>query len=464
MRSITMIAATLGLALGLTSAQPAAHAESAPLAGAPPAGHADSGAPAGGVPGGRPVVNKAITVRDAVEIALKESPVIRGAEEEVNMAVAQARMARAATLPTLSATATLSGGQGGVYGTPAPVMPTNLTIAPRGAFFGGNLSLMFPLYTGGRLQALVRKAQAMQRASGAELGVLQRDLALEVKTTYRQVLLAQAVTGIFEDLNATAQERLRIDRISFEAGRIPKLYVLRDEAEAADAGQNLLNAQRDVDVSLIMLKTAMGLSQASQITLSEQLGYEPFPRSKEELLAQAVRQRPELQAAASRIAGAREDIAAARGAFLPQVSLAAMGDTMRERGMPWSTGVAAGVVVGIPLLDGGMRRAQVSEARAGERRAEQERERVALQVTQDVETAFVSLRAAEKGIKTAEAALAAAEENYRVAQLRYTEGRSINVEVLDALTAYTRARTNHVQALFDYNVARDRLQRAAGEL
>jgi len=72
------------------------------------------------------------------------------------------------------------------------------------------------------------------------------------------------------------------------------------------------------------------------------------------------------------------------------------------------------------------------------------------------------LQAAEQNIKTAQSGVAAAEEDYRVAQLRYESGRGINVEVLDALTALTRARTNRVQALFDHNIARDRLLRATG--
>jgi outer membrane protein TolC len=105
----------------------------------------------------------------------------------------------------------------------------------------------------------------------------------------------------------------------------------------------------------------------------------------------------------------------------------------------------------------------VKEAAAQTRKAQQDYEKVALQVIKEVETAFLALQAAERNIKTAETALVSAEEDYRIAQLRYTEGRGINVEVLDALTAFTRARTNHVQALYDYNVARDQLTRAIGQ-
>jgi outer membrane protein TolC len=420
--------------------------------------------PMDGVFSSRPVINRALALKEAVEIALKESPVVRGAEEEVNMAIAQVSMARAGTRPILSTTSFLTAGSSGnLFSTPSPVMPSNTFGVPRSNFYDQNLTLMYPLYTGGRLKALIRQAQSVKSASDADLEAMRRDVALEVKLAYRQVLLAQAVTDIFKNLTDTTQERLRIDRVAFDAGRIPKFNVLRDEAEHANAQQMLVNAQRDVDIALVMLKTHMGVSQASQITLSDKLDYEKTTDTREELLTLAEKQRPELMAARQRVEAAQQGIAVARSTYQPQFSLMAMADSMKAKRTERLTGATFGVVIGLPILDGGMRRAQVQEATAQQRKAQQDYERVALQVVNEVETALLALQAAERNIRTAETALISADENYRVAQLRYESGRGINVEVLDALTTFTRARTNRVQALFDYNVTRDQLARAIGQ-
>ena len=71
---------------------------------------------------------------------------------------------------------------------------------------------------------------------------------------------------------------------------------------------------------------------------------------------------------------------------------------------------------------------------------------------------------ARQNVTTAEAELTAARAEYEAANLRYQVGRSIVVEVLDALAARTRAESNIVEALFQYNVARDQLLRAVGSL
>jgi outer membrane protein len=58
--------------------------------------------------------------------------------------------------------------------------------------------------------------------------------------------------------------------------------------------------------------------------------------------------------------------------------------------------------------------------------------------------------------------VASAEEDYRVAKVRYEAGKSVNVEVIDAQSALVRARANYIDALYDFNVALDRLERAVG--
>jgi outer membrane protein TolC len=180
-------------------------------------------------------------------------------------------------------------------------------------------------------------------------------------------------------------------------------------------------------------------------------------------MALAERQRPELQAARLRVNEAAEGVSAARSASLPQIGIAAMGDFMTGDHSPTFAGTSFGLTASLPLFDAGLRRADRRTAEADRRHREEEYEKTALDMAQQVTNALLSLGAAEQNVATAQVGAHAAEEEYQVALQRYQAGRGILVEALDALAARTRAETNVIQALYDYNVALDQLRRAVGQ-
>jgi outer membrane protein TolC len=305
-------------------------------------------------------------------------------------------------------------------------------------------------------------ARAQQQAAQSDLTTMRLDVALATRVAYRQVLLAAATVRIYEELVRTNEERLRIDRVAVEVGKIPPFNVFRDEAELADSRQKLIEARRDHDVGLVNLRTVMGVHPASEIIVAGELPFEAFTSALEEALAAAEERRPELAAIRHRIAAGRQDVKVAKSAYRPQTYLMAMADVVTTDRT--EDGYLVGLAAGLPLLDGGGRRAAVDQAKANVARLTQQEQDLALRIASEVTQELLNVKAAEESVHTAEQALTAAREDYRVAQLRYTEGKGINVEVLDALAALVRAQTNHVQALFDFNVAQDRLQRATGQL
>jgi outer membrane protein len=466
----------------------------------------------------RPLVNGPLTIERATEIALRESPVVRGAVEEVEAAVGRLRAARAQTRPQLSATSFGTGGsESNVYATTDPVRPTNIFVVPRGAFFDQNATLVVPLYTGGRLRALVRQAAVARGMASADLEAVRQEVAVMTRTAYREVLARRAAIDVARAVVADSQERLRGDRSRAAAGAIPPFYVQRDEAEVANAQQQLTNAERDAEISLVQLKTVMGVHPDSHPDPAGPLGFEPaatvierlagtaptpasegqpLPRMlppaasptdggtgptsapsetpvsplpslaaryRARLLPLAERQRPELQAARLRVEQAAQGISVARSAYLPQVGIGAMADFMTSTHASTFGGASFGLTASLPLFDSGLRRDQLQSAEAERRHRQQDFERTALEVEQQVTNALLSLGAAEQNVATAQAGARAAQQEYQVALQRYQAGRGILVEALDALAARTRAETNVIQALYEYNVAQDQLRRAIGQ-
>src|SRR5262249_18296792 len=197
----------------------------------------------GGISSQRPVVNGPLSLDQSVATAMRESPVVRGAAEEVEAALHRLQAARAQTRPQLSTTTFGTGGsESMIYTTTDPVRPANIFAVPRGAFFDQDVMFMLPLYTGGRLRALLRQAVAAHGRAGADWEGVRREVALMTRTAYRDALARRALIDAARAVVTANDEQLRVDQNRFQAGAIPEFYLRRDEAEVANARQQMTNA------------------------------------------------------------------------------------------------------------------------------------------------------------------------------------------------------------------------------
>jgi len=417
---------------------------------------------------GQPVVSQSIGVNDAVDIALKNNPSVASRRALVAAAAARVGMAKAMTRPQVSAsTFGTVGNMPMVVPGPDAVQPRNFNLTGDRPRLDQNVMAMYPLYTGGSLKGRVSSAQAQQEASSCDVATTELDTALAVKNAYYQALLAQRYVDAYQRRVDEARERVRIAEEAFAAGRIARYDLLRNQTDLAEARQQINNAQRDVEMALIDLKNMMGISQSSQLTLTQDLAVQAAPPTLDELQAAALKQRPEVQAARARIRSAQANVGVAKSAYKPQVYATAMADlsVMKVDSMNGGadTGYLVGVTAALPVFDGGLRRSSVNEAQAmlGQMQAD-EREAI-LNVSKSVATAYVQFGAATRNVDLAQAAIIQAEEDYRIIRLRYEAGKATNVEVLDALATFTRAQTMYAEALYGQNVARETLTRAIGQ-
>lgn len=413
---------------------------------------------------GLTVLNQSVSVCDAVNIALANSPNISSRRAAIRAAQARVGMARAMARPQVSTTTFATGGSMEmiVPGSEG-VKPQNLALSPREARLDQNLMAMYPLYTGGAIRNKVGSANALQVASEWDAATSELDVALVVKSAYYQALYQRQVVTAYQQRVCEATERLRIARESFDAGRIAKFDLLRNQTDLAEAQQELNNAERDEAGAIIDLKNAMGISQSSKLTLSDALAYQDHSPTLDDLLATAVSKRPEVAAARARTKSAEASMSAAKGAYLPQVYATAMAEGFSTHNVGTDGGYLVGITAALPILDGGLRRSSVSEAAAMLDQMKSDEREAVLMVSRDVASSLNQLCAAVRNVKLSESAVSQSEEDYRVIKLRYEAGKATNVEVLDALAALTRAQTNRAEALYNYSVAHETLVRATGQ-
>lgn len=402
-----------------------------------------------------------LSLNDAVKMAVEQNPMIAGSRGEADAAAARARMAGSQRRPSLSTTAFLTNGDmNGILTGPSSVMPTALSAYPPNRYYDQNIMFMAPLDVSGKLAYNARAAGRRSTAAGFDSERTRQDVVFEVRMSYYEVLYQEQRASAYENAVAAANEMLKNDQAAVDAGKAPPYYLDRDRAEVAMNQQMLAETRREAATARIRLAALLGLDPATPLDLTDKLA----PPDVSTVPVSFPADTPDLSAARARVDAARDSDTAARRAFAPDVSLTFMSDRIASHGNEVMNGTTAAIIVGIPLWDGGMRRASKSEAAAMQTVAAQELRALELKLKSDFMSARLEYDTALQNITTADTAVKSAEENYRVAKIRYEAGKGILVEMLDALTALTRARVNRVQAVRDALVSRDMLLRIAGML
>ena len=434
-----------------------------------------------GIAGAQPLprVEGALTMEQAVDLARQKSLRVKASDAEVRAADSMRREALAPFWPQLSANGYVNDQRmaPNVYTSAGNTMARNYQVFNSDRTRDANVTAMYPIFSGGRdyygyKAAAARADAARQMLRGAEV-----DVSMQARLDYIAALREAENARVTGELVRDVQERLRVAREMFDAGRVPRYYLLRDEAELANAVQMDAMVRSRLELALVSLKTTMGVELSSPVTLADRLEFTPAILSIEEGIRQAGETHPDLKAAAKQREAAQAEVRAAYGNYFPQVSLGYMYDWAWTKNRAWESqaegirsradsaeGYSVGVVVTLPLFDGFQRENALKTAKAKLDRAVQGEGLARQQIAKEVNQAALMLGAAEKGVEASRKGLEQAEEDYRIVKERFASGRGIQLEILDAQVSLTRARFNAVSALAEYNTALAMWLRATGRV
>ena len=415
-----------------------------------------------------PRIEGPLTIDEAVDRAILSSLRMKAAGADARTMESMRREASAPFWPQISANGYFADQRmaPNVYTSAGNTMARNYQVFNAQQTKDANVTAMYPLFSGGRdyytHRAAARRADAgREMVKGTEL-----DVAMQARLDYIAAVREAENVRVTAELLRDIAERLRVARQTFESGRIPRYYVLREEAEYANTLQMQAMATSRAEQALLALRATLGVDLASPITLATRLEPRPADVGAEDV-ERALGRHPEVLAAARQREAADAEVRAAYGNYFPQVSVSYMYDwaVMRDRGTVDSPeGYSVGVVVTLPIFDGLMRENQVRTAKAKVDRAVQQERIVRQQIEKDTRQALLMFEAAQQAVEASSKGLEQAEEESRVVRERFAAGRGIQLEVLDAQVTLTRARFNVVNALADYESARAMYLRGVGRV
>lgn len=419
--------------------------------------------------------SRALSVRDAVAIALEKNPQRKIELAHSDLAKTQWRLARTALFPTLQFDETIQRGNDPVYVFGTHLRQQRFTQAdfalnvlnrpaPANDFttrFSGSWTAFDSFAT----QRRIRRSDLLAKSASAALTRSDQETVHATVQAYEAVLFAlrQAEVAQYALTTAEALEKSSSDRV--EAGLAVDADRIAATAYLAERRQEQIAADGQVQIAWAELESSLGSAVPAErrrlLPLPErELAVTPL----DEAMAQALRTRPDRQAVTLQRDAAVTSVGEAKSAFGPKISSFGSWETDRvsfagSGGNNWVAGAELRLNI-LPLAE----RQNLASAHIRQREAEASIDSADQQIRLDVTRAFYRLASAKQSLVVARTSAQQTDEGLRIAKDRYESGLGTMTDLLRTEDLQRQSQTNYWQAVFRTALAYADLQFANGTL
>lgn len=317
----------------------------------------------------------------------------------------------------------------------------------------------------GRTRNLVKSAGDAAKAQAQTAVATREDVLLQVDDAYFGALRAQAVLRVAQE---TVQERqLVVSQVTLlERNKLKSaLDVSFANVNLEQAKLLLVTAQNNVQSAYANLSFALGYADRRTYRLTEQPMPPAPPADLAPLVAEALRNRPEIAGDRYQLNSAQTFARAERDLWFPTLSaVGATGLAPVHADQLMDRYAAAGFNLNIPIFNGGLFNAQRAEANFQADAAAQDLREVEDQIAHDVRVAWLNLTTAYQRLSLTKQLEQEAKLALQLSQARYTLGLSSIVELSQAQLNETQAEIDYASAKYQFQIAHETLEYQLGAL
>lgn len=398
------------------------------------------------------------TLQACIAHAIENNISIQQAELDINLAEIEKNMAVGQMMPSLSA------GIGGSSNRGLGLNPTtnqleNVTMLSA----SGSVNAGVVLFEGLRRHRQVQQAKINELAANYRLDKMKDDVVLHVTNAYLQIVLNKENLELIKNQNEVTLEQLDRTALLVDAGSIPQGDLLEIRANDAREKQRILEAENQVQISLISLAQLLKITdyknfdiQSDEFLLAEKQNMEDI--GVEAYVDKAKETRSEIKLAENNVALAEKNIQIARSSYSPSLSASFGYNTRYAESDPTSfrkqlslnDGVGYGVQMNIPIFNGLAVRNQVKRSKISLEKAKHDLEQTELELESSVYQAYLDMTGAGKTYEAAEVALKAQELAFEHSQNRFDAGLITAFEFSQAKIKFDQTMLELNQARYNY--------------
>jgi outer membrane protein len=334
-----------------------------------------------------------------------------------------------------------------------------------------NFQVVQSLWTAGRIPAQRAQARYNRQNADITLNSTKAQVYLDVAQAYYDAALSDRLVIIAEATLAQADSTVNVTKAQREAGRVSEFDLLRAQVSRNTQQPDVIRRRNARDLAHLRLKQLLDLPLNQPLQLVVQLNAEALPSPAErfagaiaevEAGATAPRERAAISEGQNQVRANEAAVKVAHAQRLPTVSANTLyGRVAYPSGLPafgdWRTNWTVGAAVQWSLFDGGRLKAGELSARADVAESTARLRLTKELATLDDASARQDLQAARAVWNSTAGSVEEAQRAYEIAELRYKEGISTQLELSDSRLLLEQAQANRAQAARDLQVARVKL-------
>jgi outer membrane protein len=396
------------------------------------------------------------TLSQVYSLALKKHEEIKIAQEDIRYAEQEKRRAFSAVFPRLTAIGTYTR-------SPEEFGASENVILQPEESYGVEVRLEQSLYAGGKNRAGIRIANHGIQVADKNFNLSSEALLLRTAQVYYDTLKAQKNLEAQKRNVERLREHRRLSELRYKVGEVTESVLLRAEAELAGALAELVALENELVVKKRELMFLADLPETFEIQEP------PLPEIPSEtgrpLQDLALGHRDDLKRSELQGLIAQEQVRFARGNFLPSLSLE--GTYFNRNQDPLSTFFIdeswfVGAKLEFPFFEGGLRRAELAQARSRLSQNQLATEKLKKDIDLDVTRAALTLEALSRVLESRQEQNRFATKNYEMVSKQFTFGLVTNIDLLDANQTLIESERDVISATYDRHVAILNLQRSIG--
>lgn len=333
---------------------------------------------------------------------------------------------------------------------------------------GAQLSSTVAIFQGFQKINQIKANKVQLAVDASEIDKIKNDLTLSVITNYLEAITNGELFEAAQQQVKLSKEQLRQDSIQFEVGNKTLADIAQAENQVATDELNSMSSENAYELSMLNLKQLMELSPDTSFTLTkpklEEIMSEYMMHSFSEVFNKALQTQPAIAQAGYNKDLAERNIALAKGAYYPSITLSAgYGSNYSSRAydpismakmqfldqVDLNKSFRGGISVQMPIFNNNRTKVAVRKAKIGYMQAENQEVLARRNLEKTISQAILDLKSANKQYRAAQVAFNTSQVAYETIKERYDVGMANSIEMFTAQTNRNKAEFDMIRRKYE---------------